>query len=57
VATWQMAGDGAAIIAPLMLGAIADHVSDQSAFVVTAVIFASAIALTLRMPETRRARN
>jgi len=40
-----------------MLGAIADHVSDQSAFVVTAVIFASAIALTLRMPETRRARN
>jgi len=54
VATWQMAGDGAAIIAPLMLGAIADHVSDPTAFVVTAIIFSSAIALTLRMPETRR---
>lgn len=57
VATWQMAGDGAAIIAPLLLGAIADHVSDQSAFVVTAIIFASALAVTLKLPETRRSKK
>ena len=57
VATWQMAGDGAAIIAPLLLGAIADHISDQSAFVVTAIIFASALAVTLKLPETRRSKK
>jgi MFS family permease len=49
----QMSGDFAAMIAPILLGAISDAGGFRPAFLVATVLMAVIVAITLRIPETR----
>ena len=53
IALWQMAGDAGMILAPLILGFLADSFSYKVAFEATAAIFTIAILLAMTLPETR----
>ncbi|MCA1824154.1 MAG: MFS transporter, partial [Frankia sp.] len=55
VAAYQMAGDGGAVVGPLIAGRLADSAGYGAAFGATAGMLAFAALLSLRMPETRRA--
>ncbi|HEV2889271.1 MAG TPA: MFS transporter [Frankiaceae bacterium] len=54
VAAFQMAGDGGAVVGPVLAGALADSVSYGAAFTVTAAVMGVAVLLAIMAPETRR---
>ncbi len=54
IALMQMSGDFAAMVAPIVLGALADITGQfWPAFLVSSVLMAGLLALTTRIPETR----
>ena len=53
VAAFQMAGDGGAVVGPVVAGALADRVSYAAAFGVTGAVLAGAAAMAYAAPETR----
>lgn len=55
VAAYQMAGDGGAVLGPIVAGALADGVSYTAAFGVTAGVLALSLVLVANAPETRHA--
>lgn len=54
VAAYQMAGDGGAVVGPVLLGGLADSVSYTAAFGVTAGVTGLAVLLVIMARETRR---
>jgi MFS family permease len=53
IALMQMSGDFAAMVAPMLLGAISDLYGYRPAFLVSAVITAAIFVVATRIPETR----
>lgn len=54
IALMQMSGDFAAMIAPILLGALADFTGEfWPAFLVSSILMAGLFVLTTRIPETR----
>jgi len=53
IGAWQMAGDAGMIVGPILVGFLTDNYSYQTAFLVSAVISAIAILLSVLLPETR----
>jgi MFS family permease len=53
IAVMQMSGDFAAMIAPILLGAISDAGGFRPAFIVATVLMAAIVLVTTRIPETR----
>ena len=53
IALMQMSGDFAAMIAPILLGAISDAGGFRPAFLVATVLMAVIVLITTRIPETR----
>jgi MFS family permease len=54
IALMQMSGDFAAMVAPIVLGALADITGQfWPAFLVSSVLMAALLALATRIPETR----
>ena len=53
IGLFQMAGDAGAMVAPLILGAIADGYGYRPAFLVSAALMLVAVAVTIKLPETR----
>ena len=53
IGLFQMAGDAGAMVAPLILGAIADGYGYRPAFLVTAALMLVAVAVSIKLPETR----
>ena len=53
IGLFQMAGDAGAMFAPLILGAIADGYGYRPAFLVSAALMLVAVAVSIKLPETR----
>lgn len=53
IAVMQMSGDFAAMISPILLGAISDVGGFRPAFIVATVLMAVIVLITTRIPETR----
>jgi len=53
IAVMQMSGDFAAMIAPILLGAISDAGGFRPAFTVATLLMAAIVLVTTRIPETR----
>jgi MFS family permease len=53
IALMQMSGDFAAMVAPILLGAISDAGGFRPAFLVATVLMAVIVLITTRIPETR----
>jgi MFS family permease len=53
IGLFQMAGDAGAMVAPIVLGAIADHYGFRPAFLLTAALMVLALLVTIKLPETR----
>ena len=53
IAAWQMAGDAGMIFGPVIVGLLTDLYSYQTAFLVSAGIWVTAIVLATFLPETR----
>ena len=53
IGLFQMAGDAGAMVAPLVLGVIADHYGFRPAFLVSAALMAVAVLVATKLPETR----
>ena len=53
IGLFQMAGDAGAMVAPLILGAIADSYGYRPAFLVSAALMLVAVAVSIKLPETR----
>jgi MFS family permease len=53
IAVMQMSGDFAAMIAPVLLGAISDAGGFRPAFILSSVLMAAVVLVTTRIPETR----
>lgn len=53
IAVMQMSGDFAAMIAPILLGAISDAGGFRPAFLVATLLMAAIVLVTTRIPETR----
>lgn len=53
IAVMQMSGDFAAMISPILLGAISDVGGFRPAFIVATVLMAAIVLITTRIPETR----
>ncbi len=53
IGLFQMAGDAGAMVAPLILGAIADGYGYRPAFLATAALMLVAVAVSIKLPETR----
>lgn len=53
IAVLQMSGDFAAMIAPVLLGAISDVGGFRPAFILATVLMAGVVLTTTRIPETR----
>jgi MFS family permease len=53
IGLFQMAGDGGAMVAPVVLGAVADHFGFRPAFLVSAALMACAVLVSAKLPETR----
>jgi MFS family permease len=49
----QMSGDFAAMIAPVLLGAISDAGGFRPAFILATILMAAIVLVTTRIPETR----
>jgi MFS family permease len=56
IAAWQMAGDAGMIVGPILVGLLTDLYSFQAAFILSAVVYSSAIFLALILPETRQSK-
>ena len=56
IALFQMAGDAGMIVGPVVVGFIADHYGYRAAFGLSGLVFCIAIALSIKMPETRKSR-
>jgi dipeptide/tripeptide permease len=48
-----MSGDAGAMVAPLILGTIADHYGFRPAFLTSAVLMSVAVVVATKLPETR----
>jgi MFS family permease len=53
IAVMQMSGDFAAMIAPILLGAISDAAGFKPAFALSAALMAAVVVVATRIPETR----
>jgi MFS family permease len=53
IAVMQMSGDFAAMIAPILLGAISDAGGFRPAFILATILMAAVVLVTTRIPETR----
>jgi MFS family permease len=53
IGLFQMAGDGGAMVAPVILGAISDHFGFRPAFLVSAALMSVAVLVATKLPETR----
>jgi len=53
IGLFQMAGDAGAMVAPVVLGAVADHFGFRPAFLVSAVLMSCAVLVATKLPETR----
>ena len=53
IALFQMSGDAGAMVAPIVLGFVADHYGFRATFALTAVLIAVAIVVATKLPETR----
>jgi MFS family permease len=53
IGLFQMAGDGGAMVAPVVLGAVADHYGFRPAFLLSAALMAFAVLVATKLPETR----
>ena len=53
IAVFQMSGDAGAMIAPVVLGFVADHYGFRPAFVVCAGLMFIALVVATKLPETR----
>jgi MFS family permease len=53
IALMQMSGDFAAMVAPVLLGAISDLYGYRPAFLISAVITTVIFVVATRIPETR----
>ena len=53
IGLFQMAGDAGAMVAPLILGAIADHAGFRPAFLTSAALMLLAVLVSTKLPETR----
>jgi MFS family permease len=56
IAVFQMAGDAGMIVGPVVVGFIADQFGYRAAFGLSGLVFCIAIALSIKMPETRKSR-
>jgi MFS family permease len=56
IALFQMAGDAGMIVGPVVVGFVADHYGYRAAFGLSGLVFCIAIALSIKMPETRKSR-
>jgi len=53
IALLQMSGDFGAVVAPILLGVIADAFGYRPAFALTAIFMAVIVVVAFRIPETR----
>lgn len=53
IGLFQMSGDAGAMVAPVILGAIADGYGFRPAFLVSAVLMVIAVLVSRKLPETR----
>ena len=53
IALYQMSGDAGAMVAPVVLGFIADHYGFRSTFAISALLIAVVIVTATKLPETR----
>lgn len=53
IALYQMSGDAGAMVAPVVLGFIADHYGFRATFALSALIVAVVIVIATKLPETR----
>lgn len=53
IGLFQMAGDAGAMVAPIVLGALADHFGFQSAFIVSGILMLVTVLVATKLPETR----
>jgi MFS family permease len=53
IGLFQMSGDAGAMVAPLILGIVADNYGFRPAFAITAVLMMVAVAVSIKLPETR----
>jgi len=53
IALYQMSGDAGAMVAPVVLGFIADHYGFRATFALSALIVALVIVVATKLPETR----
>jgi MFS family permease len=53
IGLFQMAGDAGAMVAPIVLGAVADHFGFRPAFLLSAALMSCAVLVAIKLPETR----
>jgi MFS family permease len=53
IGLFQMSGDAGAMVAPLVLGTIADHFGFRPAFLTSAALMFVAVIVATKLPETR----
>jgi MFS family permease len=53
IALYQMSGDAGAMVAPIVLGFVADHYGFRATFALTALLIALVIIVATKLPETR----
>ena len=53
IALYQMSGDAGAMVAPVVLGFIADHYGFRATFAVSALLIAVVTVVATKLPETR----
>ena len=53
IGLFQMSGDAGAMVAPIILGFIADHYGYRPAFLTSAVLMSVAVLVATKLPETR----
>ena len=53
IGLFQMSGDAGAMVAPIVLGALADHYGFQSAFFVSGILMLVTVLVATKLPETR----
>ena len=53
IGLFQMSGDAGAMVAPIVLGVIADHYGFRPAFLASAVLMSLAVLVATKLPETR----
>ncbi len=56
IALFQMAGDAGMMVGPIIVGLISDFYGFHTAFVASAMVMTLALALAIKLPETRSSR-